>query len=168
MNGFMIERRYGSSNRDWLCGLTRRSCAWSGATTALVFDDRRKAVRALARVRRLSEKWPDGEQFQFALIHDRRHLPDYFASTDVVLRTYVRSWSSFERSFVPVMHDDGSLLWEWSKLSQPVDVQRTFTVVECESRLYVTAGIHFVNRIGYLRTERPWRSEHELVDWRYD
>ena len=82
--------------------------------------------------------------------------------------TRVRSWANFERRFDPITHADGSLLWDWCDLPKPIDIHRTWTVVDCDGKLYVTTGLHYVNRIGYLRTGRPWSAEDELQDYRYD
>ena len=167
-NGYMIERRYGRSNRDWLIEITVAATTWSGARRALVFPSRKAADLALAAVRRLARLWPDADGFGFAVIHDRRHLPSYMASTEPVRRTRARSWDVFERRFEPVTHDDGSLLWEFDDIPQPVDVQRLWTVLDCDGKLYLAAGSRYVNRIGYVLTRQPWRKADEGIDYRYD
>lgn len=60
------------------------------------------------------------------------------------------------------------MLWDWSDLPKPVDIHRTWTVVEADDKLYISAGLHYVNRIGYLRTALPWTAEDESDDYRYD
>lgn len=91
--GYMIEWRYGRSNCDWLIDITATATTWSGARRALVFSSRKAADRTLVSVRRLARRWPDADAFGFAVIHDRRHLPSYMASTErrvVKARLFVR------------------------------------------------------------------------------
>ena len=42
-----------------------------------------------------------------------------------------------------------------------VHTNRVWTVTECDGEWVVGAGYHFVNRIGYLITEQPWKSGDE-------
>lgn len=37
-----------------------------------------------------------------------------------------------------------------------------------DGRHYVSAGLHYVNRIGYVRTEVAWTATDEPRAWRYD
>ena len=82
--------------------------------------------------------------------------------------TRAGSWSQFERRFCPIAHSGGSLIWDYADLPQPVDAHRLWTVVDCGGRLFAAAGFHYVNRIGYLRTEHAWDQEDEQRDYRYD
>ena len=36
---------------------------------------------------------------------------------------------------------------------------RIWTLVDCDGKLYVTSGYHFVNRMGYFITELPFTEE---------
>ncbi len=168
MTGYMIERRYGAGNRDWLIEVTATATTWSGVPRALVFSSRKAADRALTAVRRLARRWPDAKAFTFAVIHDRRQLPAYIASTEPPRRTRARSWDVFERRFDPIVHDDGSLLWDLDDIPKPVDVHRLWTVLDCDGKLYLAAGSRYVNRIGYVLTRQPWRPADEGIDYRYD
>lgn len=168
MTGYMIERRYGIGGRDWLTEITAVSCTWSGVPTALVFTSKRVADRTLGAVRRLARHWPGGDLFSFVLIHDRRDLPRHMASAEVMPRRRAGSWSHFERRFRPIESADGSLMWGWADLPQPVEVHRLWTVTDCDGRLYVMAGQHYVNRVGYVRTEMAWSDADQSVDYRYD
>lgn len=164
----MIERRYGTSNRDWLCGFTTTETVWTLGTNALVFDDLRSARRALGRIRAQSSLWQLPSSFSFHVIKDRRHLPSHLASEEIAPRTRAGSWNDFERRFRPIIRDDDSLLWEWPDLPLPHDMRRLWTVLDCDSRLYVSPGLHYVNRLAFIRTEQPWSDLDALQDWRYD
>lgn len=168
MTGYMIERRYGSGSRDWLCEITVVSTVWSGVPNALVFASKRTADRTLAAVRRLMRRCPSGHHFSFALIHDRRGQPAFTASVDVEPRHRAGSWAHFERRFRPIDGPDGSLMWDWADRPKPLDVHGVWTVTDCDGRLRLSAGLHYVNRIGYVRTELPWTAADALHDWRYD
>jgi hypothetical protein len=44
--------------------------------------------------------------------------------------------------------------------------QRVWTIVDGDDGLpRVTAGLHFVNRIGYITTPKPWQREDEEYLW---
>ena len=44
--------------------------------------------------------------------------------------------------------------------------KRIWTIIDEEDKLYIIAGYHFVNRLGYLVTDEEWSDENEtyLVD----
>ena len=44
--------------------------------------------------------------------------------------------------------------------------KRIWTIIDEEDELYIIAGYHFVNRLGYLVTDEEWSDENEtyLVD----
>lgn len=168
MNRYMIERQYGHSNSDWLHELSLDTTTWSGAPIALVFSSLRDARRSLAAVRRQARAWSTGHAFSFHIIHDRSELPSEIASAPVTPRTRSGSWTDFERQFQPIIRDDGSLIWHAEELPCLVNSRHWWTVLDCDGRLYVSAGFRFVNRIGYLRTEIPWTEDDLARDWRYD
>lgn len=69
-----------------------------------------------------------------------------------------RHWSTFERLFEPFVREDGSLLWHAGEMSFPVDDPRHWwTVVEGDTGgLYIVAGFHVVNRLGFVRCLHRW------------
>jgi hypothetical protein len=84
--GYMIERRYGRGNRDWLYayGKSDQSTCWvCGATRAEVYSNITTARLMLERVRNSAASWENRESFEFVIVEDRRHLPTYFASTAI-------------------------------------------------------------------------------------
>ena len=83
MINIMIERRYGTANRDWLCELTPTGTAWSGARKAIVFSGYCAACRALDAVHCQAAGWPNAPAFCFHLVHQRRHLRVYFESDEI-------------------------------------------------------------------------------------
>ena len=90
------------------------------------------------------------------------------ASIEVTPRARAGSWSQFERRFRPIIRDDGSLLWHNDEIPRPLVGRHWWTVLDCDGKLYVAAGFHWVNRLGYLRTEIPWTETDHERDWRYD
>lgn len=40
-----------------------------------------------------------------------------------------------------------------------------WTIVDAEGNLYAAAGLHFVNRLGYVVTEKPWVTGNEEAVW---
>lgn len=69
-----------------------------------------------------------------------------------------RLWRTFETLFEPVPRSDCSLLWDHADIDWTTVGPRTiWTVVEGDrGGLYVVAGIHVVNRIGFLVCEHAW------------
>lgn len=86
MKAYMIERRYGPGNRDMLAayGPGDQSTTWVlGPNRAEIYSCLSTAQNMLNNVRLAAEKWDNANNFTFAVIEDRRHLPPYFASTTV-------------------------------------------------------------------------------------
>lgn len=44
-----------------------------------------------------------------------------------------------------------------------VDVRRVWTIRDEDGGSYITAGFGWVNRMGYLVTEKPWSDESDFV-----
>lgn len=79
------------------------------------------------------------------------------------------SWRTFERRFRPLDGPDGAPYWPREKLPKDVDYRLVWTILDCEGRLYVSPGFHFVNRIDYVLCEVPWTDEDlRQPDYRYD
>ncbi len=83
-------------------------------------------------------------------------------------RRAARTWHDFERRFHPIVRADGSLIWHNDEIPRPIELRTWWTILDCDGRLYVSPGIRWVNRIGYLRTRLPWTRADEPHDWRYD
>ena len=89
--------------------------------------------------------------------------------TTVPIRTRIGSWTVFERRFNPIVRADGSLIWDRSELPETIVPEQWWTVLDCEGRLYLSAGFRFVNRLGYVRCMTPWTAVDQLQpDYRYD
>lgn len=39
-----------------------------------------------------------------------------------------------------------------------------WTILDCEGDLIISAGCHFVNRMGYIVTEKEWEDENSFVE----
>jgi hypothetical protein len=46
--------------------------------------------------------------------------------------------------------------WEMSKQN------RCWTILDCDGKLYLNAGYHYVNRLGYIITDQPFDKDYEL------
>lgn len=82
---FMIERRYGPCNRDWLQDYAPPETVWTGSPRrALIFESAETAATVRDKIEALAAAdWPNPSFFAFAVIEDRRGLPSYFASQTV-------------------------------------------------------------------------------------
>ena len=83
-------------------------------------------------------------------------------------RTRAGSWNTFERRFKPIIREAGSLIWHNDEIPRPIVGRHWWTVLDCDGKLYLGAGFHYVNRIGYIRCETPWTDADRLRDYRYD
>ncbi len=76
------------------------------------------------------------------------------------LRSYrrPRTWTTFERLFAPIAKADDSLLRDTHEFFTSAKGSRHWwTVVEGDTGgLYAVAGVHAVNRIGYLLCTHLW------------
>lgn len=68
MMHYLIERRYGRHNRDYLTALTHAETTWTGRRAAAVFLDAGTAYAALGLVAQLSKSWPNRTAFAFAIV----------------------------------------------------------------------------------------------------
>lgn len=40
---------------------------------------------------------------------------------------------------------------------------RAWTMIEGANKIYIVPGVHYINRIGYYVTEKPWTDEYLIV-----
>jgi len=75
-------------------------------------------------------------------------------------RTYKRAgrWETFEKLFDPITHNGGTLVWNVGEVPTPADCRYWWTILDpmTTGQLYLAAGFHFVNRLGYVRCKNPW------------
>lgn len=56
-------------------------------------------------------------------------------------------------------------IWLSAVQAEKFPKERVWTVIECDGRLYASAGWHYVNRLGdYVITEVPWVSGLETAE----
>ena len=64
--------------------------------------------------------------------------------------------------------EDGSL-FEISQnaenFQELVEAQRVWTMLDCDGSLYLSPGVHWVNRMSYHVTNKPWTNESVDVAW---
>lgn len=75
-----------------------------------------------------------------------------------------RRWETFQRLFEPLERVDGSVLWESSDVPKDTDYRHWWTVLDpmTTGQLYLAAGFHFVNRLGYVQCKHAWSG-----DWQH-
>lgn len=80
---YMIERRYGPGNRDYLYtyGPGDKSTCWVASQRAMIITGKEQARLMLEAVQEAARMWDNGDRFKFAVVRDRTGLPDYFGST---------------------------------------------------------------------------------------
>lgn len=82
-----------------------------------------------------------------------------------------RTWRTFETLFDPIADADGNLMWSYSDLQlSGYGLNNWWTVVDSDTgRLIVAAGLHYVNRVGYMITRNAWAEPwHQHPDYFYD
>ena len=84
-------------------------------------------------------------------------------------RTRTGSWNTFERRFRPIDSPDDTVWWRRDQLPKDVDPRLVWTILDCEGRLYLACGFHYVNRLDYVLCEVPWNDDDERQpSYRYD
>jgi len=85
-------------------------------------------------------------------------------------RSRARSWDAFEDRFRPMIRPDMTVLWDASELPPRETINRHewWTVLDCDGRLYLSAGFRFVNRFAYVRCTVPWTDDDRMLEYRYD
>ncbi len=76
--------------------------------------------------------------------------------TATKLRTRTGTFRTFERRFGPIETDTGDLARDARDLPANVDCHLIWTLLDCDGRLYLSPGFHFVNRLGYVLCRVPW------------
>lgn len=74
----------------------------------------------------------------------------------VKMRSRAGSPDTFERRYCPIEAPDGGMIWHWQDVPAGTDERKIWTLLDCDGVLYVTPGIHSVNYVGRLITEKPW------------
>ena len=75
---------------------------------------------------------------------------------------------NWDSQFDPDYNEDGTLREvrqgdpDWDKL---VAENRVWTMVDCDGSLYISPGVHFVNRMSYHTTRLPWTDTTPDVAW---
>lgn len=78
------------------------------------------------------------------------------------------SCDNWDSQFDPDYNEDGTLREvkhgdaDWAKL---VAENRVWTMVDADGDLYITPGVHFVNRMSYHTTRLPWTETTPDVLW---
>ena len=57
----------------------------------------------------------------------------------------------------------GIMLWDESELPAHLDEGCVWSVLDCDGKLYLSAGFHVVNRIGYVLCAQQYNGNTESV-----
>lgn len=74
-------------------------------------------------------------------------------------------YDRMDQRFKVIENSAGTILQSWDAV-RDVDPAQVWTVVDCDGRLYVTPGVHFVNRVDYLLTQNK-RGAGQFPDYLY-
>lgn len=70
------------------------------------------------------------------------------------------TWDEFVETFDLVPNPEGDDMWDtheyWDDLVSRSKENKVWTYVECDSGTCIIEGLHFVNRLGYYVTVRPY------------
>ena len=78
------------------------------------------------------------------------------------------SSDNWDSQYDPDYNEDGTLREirrgdpDWVEL---MEKHRIWTMVDCDGSLYITPGVHFVNRMSYHTTRLPWTETTPDVAW---
>ena len=81
----------------------------------------------------------------------------------------MKRYETFEKKYGPTMEGDSVKLFETSgedfEKIRSINTRKVWTLLDCDGRLILCAGIHFVNRMYYVTTERPWANSMECFSY---
>lgn len=66
------------------------------------------------------------------------------------------SYDHFVELYKPIDPPSGETMWEWNELPTTADIRQLWTILDCDGKLYVSPGVHIVNRLGYCVTKHGW------------
>lgn len=81
-----------------------------------------------------------------------------------------RRWETFDALFSPIKRADGSLIWEPWEVPKDADYHFWWTVLDpmTSGQFYLSAGFHWVNRLGYVQCAIPWGGDwHDHPEYLY-
>jgi hypothetical protein len=67
------------------------------------------------------------------------------------------TFNQFERRYQPIEVSDGTIMRD--SVPAGTDYHLVWTVLDCDGKLYLGPGFHFVNRMGYVLCAVPFKSE---------
>lgn len=81
----------------------------------------------------------------------------------------MKSFDAFEKRYSPLGNGEGSILLEtygadFDKV-RDADESKVWTLLDCEGVLLVASGFHFVNRLNYILTAKPWKVRGEVFKY---
>lgn len=81
-------------------------------------------------------------------------------------------WDVFLKKYQPIERYENEYLFETYgddlKIVKNTNNNLVWTIIDgLKGKLYLTAGYHIVNRIGYLITKKPFKKEEETRDYLY-
>lgn len=75
MTTYLIERRYGRYNRDYLIALSLTDTVWSAKAVAFIFQHASTAYAALGLAVQLAKHWPNSSEFAFVVVETKEVKP---------------------------------------------------------------------------------------------
>lgn len=82
------------------------------------------------------------------------------------------SEDEFVDQFDTIEAPSGETLWSFSEMKAAIDagtivLAQVWTVIDGDEdgRMYVVAGVHFVNRVDFVVTDQHWSDETDQAIW---
>jgi hypothetical protein len=76
----------------------------------------------------------------------------------------------FDRHFNVVLNQDGDAIEARYPAGEELDpntLHHVWTVLDCDGKLCISPGYHWVNRVSHIMTKEQWTDEDELKEWIY-
>lgn len=102
------------------------------------------------------------------------------SSTETEVDAFEQWWDTFQPTGEPTTHggphigNDPKMFETFGadlamvRKAHETNPRTVWTLLDCDGELYVGAGYHFVNRIGYFITKKPWTEKDFEQDIRVD
>jgi len=85
---------------------------------------------------------------------NKENTIDDFYNKYTLVENHLTNYGSFENKMFETYDKELEFV-------RSCDPKRIWTVIDCDGWFGVTAGYHWVNRIGYLITEEEWKTDDE-------
>ena len=80
------------------------------------------------------------------------------------VKNHIDNNASFDECMFETYGDE----LDYVKTLAKKNIKKIWTILDCDGDLYIGAGLHYVNRHGYLITKEEWEDSEQEEDYKCD